>query len=194
MLDLARTAVDAALAAGADYADARVNRLRQEQLSVRNGAVGEAEASEEFGLGVRVRRDGCFGFAAAPLGPGDSSALARELARRAARSALDLAPALRAPRELAGREEHVAEYETPVEIDPFAVPLKERLDLLREAEASLRGAAETVVREARCSLRREEQWQASSEGARIHQVLVRSGAGISSTAADCPATPIARRT
>jgi TldD protein len=45
------------------------------------------------------------------------------------------------------------------------------------------GAQETVSREAGLGLRREQQWQASSEGARQHQVLLRSGAGIATTAA-----------
>jgi TldD protein len=70
-----------------------------------------------------------------------------------------------------------------LEIDPFAVPLTEKLDLLRAAEASMEGASETVVRSASCSSRREEQWMATSEGAEIHQVLVRCGAGIATTAA-----------
>ena len=38
-----------------------------------------AEAAEEFGVGVRVRKDGCFGFAAAPLGQGDGAQLAEDL-------------------------------------------------------------------------------------------------------------------
>ena len=132
---------------------------------------------------MRVRRDGCFGFAAAPLGRDDGARLAVELGQRATRTADALSPATITPAPLAGREGHVAEFETPCEIDPFQVPLAERLDLLREAERSMEGASETVVREASSSLRREEQWQASSEDARIHQVLTRCGAGIATTAA-----------
>lgn len=184
MMNVARTAVEAAEKAGATYADARVNRLLREELVVRNGAVGRAEATEEFGMGVRVLKDGCFGFAAAPLVHGEEEALARRLAERAARMAGELSIAIQEPPELAGREGHIADYSTPVEIDPFALSLRERAELLREAEASLEGDARIVAREASLSLRREEQWQASSEGARIHQVLVRTGAGIAATAAD----------
>jgi TldD protein len=182
-MDVARAAVEAAMSAGADYADARVNRLLSEELSVRNGKVGEALASECFGLGVRVRRGGCFGFAAAPLESGEELRTAAALAQRAVAAARQLSLAVVDPALLAGNENHVAEYATPVEIDPFEVSLSERVAFLREAEASMEGREETVVREASCSLRREEQWQASSEGAAIHQVLVRTGAGLSSTAA-----------
>jgi len=45
----------------------------------------------------------------------------------------------------------------------------------------MKGANETVAREASLSLRREEQWQASSEGSAIHQRLTRTGAGIAAT-------------
>ncbi len=182
-LELAKTAVAAAQAAGADYADARVVRLRREELSIKNGRLAGAEAPEEFGLGVRVRVAGCLGFAAAPLQRGAGRTLARELARRAVDGARQLAPARRAPVELAGREGTVGEYRTPFERDPFEVPLAEKLELLRAAEASLAGADATVVRQADFSARREEQWQCSSEGAELHQLLLRTGAGITTTAA-----------
>ncbi|MDP6538122.1 MAG: TldD/PmbA family protein [Planctomycetota bacterium] len=182
-MQIARAAVEAATRSRADYADARVNRLQTEELSVRNGKVGEAGASEGFGLGVRVRHDGCFGFAAAPLERGAELETAARLAERAVEAARRLAPAVTEPARLAGSEGHVGEFATPVEIDPFSVPLSERVAVLRAAEATMEGREETVVRQAACSLRREEQWQASSEGAAIHQVLVRCGAGLSSTAA-----------
>jgi TldD protein len=63
------------------------------------------------------------------------------------------------------------------------VSLTDKLALLRAADASMAGRDEVVVREAHIALRREEQWQVSSEGAALHQVLVRSGAGLAVTAA-----------
>jgi TldD protein len=182
-MHLAAAAVDTALGQGADYADVRVNRTRQEDLVVKNGQLGQAEASEEFGMGVRVRKDGCFGFAAAPLGCADEGALAQALVRRALGGARELSSALAQPLELSPLEGQCADFETPCELDPFGISLVEKVDFLRAAESSLEGAAQTVVRSATCSIRREEQWQASSEGARLHQVLVRSGGGISTTAA-----------
>jgi TldD protein len=80
-------------------------------------------------------------------------------------------------------DEDAEDYETPVEIDPFGVSVAERLDLLQAADASMDGRESVVARQAFFSLRREEQWQASSEGAALHQVLVRTGAGMDVTAA-----------
>jgi TldD protein len=183
MLKLAQRAVDEALAAGAEYADARVVHLRSEELAVKNGRLARASSPEEFGLGVRVMQGGCFGFAAAPIATEGREGLARDVARKAARTASELGSAVVEPTRLAGSEGHVAEYSTPLEVDPFAVPIEEKLETLREAEASLEGSDDVVVRKASASSRREEQWQASSEGAAIHQVLVRCGAGIAATAA-----------
>lgn len=183
MMQLARRAVDEALAAGADRADARVVHVRGEELEVKNGALVRAAAPEEFGVCVRVLKGGCFGFAAAPIVSEGRDALARDLARKAVRTSDDLRPAVERPAVLAGAEGSIGEWTTPVEIDPFTVPLRAKLDLLREAEASLEGADEIVVRRASIGSRREEQWQASSEGAAIHQEFVRCGGGISATAA-----------
>jgi predicted Zn-dependent protease len=66
-MELAKLALSAAEAAGVDYADARIVRLNVEELSVKNGASGDASSPEEWGIGVRVRRGGCFGFGARPL-------------------------------------------------------------------------------------------------------------------------------
>lgn len=182
-MDLASRAVESALAAGADSADVRVNHLLRQDLNLKNGALAQAEAPEEYGVGVRVRKDGCFGFAAAPLGLTADESVTRDLVQRALGSAQQLSPALGEALELAPLEGETAEWTSPYRLDPFAISLADKVEFLREAEASMRGAAETVVRQATCSIRREEQWQASSEGARLHQVLLRSGGGISTTAA-----------
>lgn len=184
-MDVAAAAVEAALEAGAEYADARVNRLQREELVLRNGNMRQADAPEELGLGVRALVSGCWGFAAAPLASESRESLARDLGRRAHAVGSRLCAARNRPVVLSGREAHVAEYATPVEIDPLGVSLEDKIELLRAADSSMSGVAETVVREASLSLRREEQWQASSEGARIHQLLVRSGAGIVATTAAC---------
>lgn len=180
MMDLAQSAVAEAERAGADYADARVVHLRREELVLYNGRLAQAAAPEDVGVGVRVLKDGCWGFAAAPT---RDATEVRELARRAVHASRELSVAKVQPVKLAGEPGHVASWATSVEIDPFEVSLADKMDLLRRGDASLQGAGETVVREVSVSSRREEQWQASSEGAAIHQVLTRTGAGLSTTAA-----------
>ena len=182
-MDLARAAAEAARAEGASYADARLNRTVEEDLVVKNGKVGQASSSDAFGLGVRVEVEGCTGFVAQPFASALSESEARELGRQAVRVARELGQATVQPKPWAEEGAHRAEWSTPFEQDPFEVPLSERLDLLLQADASMEGADETVIREASASLRREEQWQASSEGSELFQSLLRTGAGISTTAA-----------
>ena len=183
MMTVAQQAVEQALKAGADYADARVSRLSREELALRNGVLADADAPEDFGLGVRVLRQGCWGFAAAPGRPHELGDVAPGLARRAFKAARDLSTVRKEAIELGETCGHVGEYRTPVGIDPFQVSLNDKIDVLRAADAALQGRDEVTVREARLSLRRREQWFTSSEGASIHQVLMRSGAGIAATAA-----------
>lgn len=187
-MELARTAVEAASAAGATDCDVRVERIVREDLCLRNGAMGSADAHEEFGIGVRVVCAGARGFAAAPVSWRSSErvsshALAVSVARRAVALARSLSSVRDRPVELTSAAPAVSEYATPFAIDPFTVSMDEKLDLLHAADASLCGATETVVREATLSLRRAERWQATSAGARVHQRLTRTGAGLSTTAA-----------
>lgn len=177
---IAQAGVEAALSGGASYADVRANRLLTEELSTKNGRPEKAASGEDAGLGVRVLVNGAWGFAAGPVFDAGG---AGELARKACALGERLAVARSRPVEQCPLEAREDEYRTPVETDPFAVPLEEKLAFLAEAERSMEGAEGTVVREASLSLRREEQWMASSEGARLYQELVRTGAGISTTAA-----------
>jgi len=184
MQALARLAVESAQRGGASYADARLERIWVEELLVRNGELALASAREECGIGIVVRIGGARGFAALPLsGAGDRAAVFAAVQR-----ALALARALGGDwgrgAEFAPEPGHQGEFRTPLLVDPFQVPLAERIDLLRAAERRLEGRSEVVVREAALSLRREQRWQASSEGLDVQQELTRTGAGLAATASD----------
>lgn len=184
MNQLAQLAVLRAQREGASFADARVERIWVEDLLVRNGELALSNAREELGLGVSVHAFGAVGFAALPLTHSHDEANANLAASRAIAAARELASAMRGPIEFAAEPAHRGEFHTPLEIDPFSVPLRERIELLRAAEQSLTGRPEVVAREAGLSLRREERWHASSDGLDVHQVLTRTGAGIAATAID----------
>src|SRR4029450_2462146 len=78
--ELTGLALEAAVGAGAGYADARWVREETEGLTVTDDPVDDPAAEESGGLGVRVLVEGRWGFAAsAVLDP----ARARELAARA---------------------------------------------------------------------------------------------------------------
>lgn len=173
---VAEAAVRLCMERGADAADARVVRLAEERLTVQDGRVREAEAPEEFGLAVRVLKDGAWGFAAAPGAPAGLADVAPGVARRALAVARDMGPLRRVPVTLTGDASASGSYHTPVAENPFLVPLEDKLDLLMATDAGLGGRREVVSRRASLMVRREEQWMATSDGGRTHQVLVRCGA------------------
>ena len=64
MLDVAKQAVEAAKAAGADYADGRIVADTSESITVRNQQMEGIDRSDSEGIGIRVLVNGYWGFAA----------------------------------------------------------------------------------------------------------------------------------
>lgn len=176
--EIATDAVRLAMQRGADAADARVVRISEERLAVRDGVLAEAAAPETFGIAVRVLKDGAFGFAATPGTAATLGDAVPGLVRRAQNMARDLAPLRRRPEALAGRADGRGTYATPVVRNPFQVPLEEKVDLLMRADRGLGGRREIVSRTSEIGVRRREQWMVTSEGGVTHQVLLRSGGRI----------------
>ena len=139
--ELCMRALDAAKAAGASYADVRVNRNRSQQVSTREQQITGASDSETFGFGVRVLAGGAWGFAASrDLTLAEAARVARlavtqaQANRRAMRRPVTLAPTPAVPD---GR------WQSPIEIDPFAVPIEDKVAYLLKANAAalaVRGA------------------------------------------------------
>jgi TldD protein len=172
MRALAEAAVDAALGAGASYADARAVTLRRQFVITKNGQVDDLSDTESEGIGVRVLVDGAWGFAGE--GRLDEPG-AREAALRAA--AFARAAPGRHETTLAPVEAHTGEYRTPVERDPFAVPLSEKVDLCLRAEEGMR-QPDVKVTLAMVRAQREHKVLVSSEGTAVEQELIECGGGI----------------
>ena len=86
--DAAEAAVQAALDAGREYADARVMHRRYESMTARNGEVESVDQDADSGLGVRALVGSGWGFFAVPdLGDQavrDAGARAAEIAAASA--------------------------------------------------------------------------------------------------------------
>jgi len=181
MRDIAEAALQAALDAGASYADVRVQEIETEELSVRNAVLETAEHDTSAGLGVRVLLDGAWGFAATFELDGDHP-------QRAARLAADVARASATVKKhdvaLASVEPQTGSYETPHREDPFAVALSDKVDLLIAASEAMRVDRRILAASANLGLRRERTVFASSEGSLINQTILQTGTGISASAAD----------
>ncbi|MGH9520357.1 MAG: TldD/PmbA family protein, partial [Terriglobales bacterium] len=167
-------ALEAATAAGASYADVRVEEARTRSLTTKNGKLGHALDDESQGVGVRVICGGAWGFAA-------SDATSRGAVEVTARRAVEIARAsARVPQKelrLAAEPAHQAVWVAPCRVDPFTVSVERGLDLLLAVDKELRAVKGVTLAEAQMHFQRQHQLFLSSEGSRIEQTRVLSGAG-----------------
>jgi len=177
--ELIDRALDSAQRTGATYADVRVVERRSEELKVKNGELEAASSAISEGFGIRVLVEGAWGFSASSLLELDE---AERVAREAAEIARSSRLAQREPVVLDRSPALVASYRTPVQEDPFDVGLDRKVAILLEADAAIARVPGVAIRNASMSFERERKTFASSEGSRIEQEIIESGAGIEATA------------
>jgi TldD protein len=175
--DLCAIAVDTAVGAGAEYADARAVVRRTQQVSAKNGRVEQLVDTESEGIGVRVLVDGAWGFAC-------DRRLSNEGAREAALRACAFAKAAggHGPRALAPVPTHTGSYRTEFDRDPFSISLADKVALCLHADEALTGP-DVIVRQAFVRALREHKILFSSEGTDVEQEIVECGGGL-----DCAAS------
>ena len=175
-----KQAVEAAIRAGADYADARYVLEESESLTVKNQEMEGIDRARSDGLGLRVLVNGYWGFAATARSE-EEEELTRtaELAVQIARAAARLP---REPVRLAEVEPVTAKWASPMEQDPFDVPLDQKVSILMEASRRMQGVQGVSFAEATVDLFRRRTVYGSSEGALIDQTIVNSGGGLEATA------------
>ncbi|HEX9595082.1 MAG TPA: TldD/PmbA family protein [Candidatus Saccharimonadales bacterium] len=165
---------DAALAEAkklkASYADFRFERLRRQNISLRDARVENVLNDNDIGYAVRLIVDGAWGFAS-------SSDLSLSAVKRAVKDAVQLAKASRALTnervELAPEPSYNDTYVSDYEINPFEVDLKDKVDHL-SALANLAQSASTInhtVFEVEQAL--ENKFFLNLEGSSITQQRVR---------------------
>ena len=169
-------AIEAARAAGAEYADARAIVRRSQSVATKNGRVDAIDDAESEGVGVRVLVGGAWGFAC-------DRRLSDEGAREAARRACDFARAAGgSSRRLAPVEPGAYAYRTPFERDPFSVPLADKIEHCLRAEAALRHD-DVIVTSAFVRALRETKALLTTDGVELEHELVECGGGIDALAA-----------
>ncbi len=179
LLDVAKQAVHTAMRAGADYADARVGQEEAESITVRNQEMEGIDRSTSRGIGVRVLRDGYWGFAATARLEEAEIDRTVDLAVSIARAAAHLPGR---PVRLAPVEPVTGTWHSPMQQDPFAIPLEEKVSLLVEATRRMQAVKGLGFAEGSTDLFRRRTWLATSEGTAVDQTTVHSGAGIEASA------------
>ncbi|HEV8545000.1 MAG TPA: TldD/PmbA family protein [Candidatus Limnocylindrales bacterium] len=178
MFDTATAAVEAALNAGARYADARVMEVRTEVMGARNGVVETLDLGERAGVGVRALIGSSWGFNAVP---DVGSAAARHAGERASAVAKASTRVSGAAAELAPEAPSVGSWSSDCREDPWSVGLAEKGDQLETVTRTMRDHGADVA-EASHRVWDTRKWFVSSEGTRVDQHIVETGAAMSATA------------
>ncbi len=177
--------LDAALSSarnsGASYADVRIARRRSEVVATRDDVLSAVRSGESYGVGVRVLCDGAWGFAAtSTVEPG----AAAEAAGRAVQIARANAKLVATRVELAKVATYRASWATNLRVDPFTVPLGERVELLLSMWRDASAVREVKHGEGGVELLGEWKLFASTEGSRIEQSITRVEPSYTVTAID----------
>ncbi|MEO7361234.1 MAG: TldD/PmbA family protein [Gemmatimonadaceae bacterium] len=185
--ELAMLAIDAAKAAGASYADARISRNNVRNISTREMRVLGLGDNETFGIGIRVLVGGSWGFAATSELTRDEVARTAKVAvaqaranRVAQRKPVTLAPVTATPN---------GTWRSNVRIDPFDVPIEEQVALLLQAnEAALKvlkpGGQGTGFVNSGMFFLREEKSLATTDGTWVVQTVFRAQPSMTCQAVD----------
>ena len=179
MRDLTNRALDTATALGASYADVRVVRRIEESINIKSTRVEGVQSGETEGFGVRVLVDGAWGFAASHH---LSAAEADRTAADAVRIAKASATALRNPVKLDDRPPAHGSFETPVEEDPFAVPLERKIADLLAADRAMNKVDGIAFTESIYAAQREWKTFGASDGSFTEQTITHIGAGLEANA------------
>ncbi|MGC9523700.1 MAG: TldD/PmbA family protein [Anaerolineae bacterium] len=179
MQDQIKAHLDRIRAAGATYVDCRwVPYEESNELTMWNGNLKEAVNARQSGLGTRVLYKGAWGFSASS----DLSDLGAVF-DRAFDNARAAAERVTFPVRLAEKDIVQDSFESPNEIDPFEVPLAEKVAFLKEMDAALQQPG-VQQRVSALSFTRKEINFVDSEGSEITKDIIEVFADLQVLGAD----------
>jgi TldD protein len=173
-------ALNAARMGGAEFADARIGRYRNNYVITREQQIVNVVDTDTLGVGVRVLVNGTWGFGASRnLTKAGVVAATKEALAIAKANALPvadrvrLAPATPTPD---GR------YVTPHTIDPFDVPIEQKADLLIRSNAEAMKVPGVKFVNSSMFFVKEEKNYANTDGTFTTQTVIRSWLPFTATA------------
>ena len=178
--ELAMRAVDAAKAAGAQYADVRIARYRSQSVQTRERRVQGLSDNDTAGVGIRTLVNGAWGFAAsADLTTESVAALARSAVTQAKANRAALArPITLAPYGAVQK----GTWRSPIKTDPFTIPIADKVTLLLAANEAAMKTKGVRFCNSGVNFLREEKWFANTEGSYTEQTLYRCSPNLGVTA------------
>jgi len=178
---LTQIALETARSKGAQYADIRICRYRNQFISTREERVDNISDSENSGFGVRVLVDGTWGFA------GSNSVSRQEIVRVAAEAVAVAKANKRIQREpvvLAPVPAYNDSWKSPMKKDPWDVPVKEKCEFLLSLNKEALGVKGASFCSSGIFTITEHKVFASTEGSFIEQEITRLNPFATVTAVD----------
>ena len=179
---MADAALSRARELGVQHADLRVERIRDEALSLRDARLDGTRDGEDVGFAVRVVHDGTWGFASDVV-------MSPEAAARVAEQAVEVAKVSRPLStervELAAEPVHAGQtWVSAYETDPFDVEDREKVTLLADWSAGLLAHDVVAHVEAVAHAVRENKFYADLAGTTTTQQRVRVQVQLEATGVD----------
>ncbi len=168
---LADVALNTAKGLGASYTDVRIGRYLNQFVTTREKKVQGVTNTESFGVGIRVIANGTWGFAASNnvTADGIKKTTERAVAIAKANSKFQKEPVKLASTPSYGE----ISWKTPIVKNGFEVPVKEKVELLLNANAKAMEKGASFVNSI-MFLVNEQKYFASSEGSYIDQDVHRT--------------------
>ncbi|WP_067499200.1 TldD/PmbA family protein [Actinoplanes sp. TFC3] len=167
---LADAALHRAQGLGAEEAAVRIERVRTAHTVLHNARPRGSDDLTDTALGVQVSYRGARGF-------GSVAELTPAGAARAAEYAVAVADACRTaghpPAPTGEGQPVIAQWSSPCELDPFAVPATEVRGLLAGWSSTLLAHPQVAQVMAKVTVARENKFYADAEGSSIHQQRTR---------------------
>ena len=179
MQEIQAAALNEATRLGAAYADVRIVTTKKQSISLNNGVVDVLTTREDSGFGVRVLFGGAWGFSCSNVFDVPEAVKMATLAVNIAKASVTT---LKKPVILTKVKPVEDVYTSNYDIDPFSVSIEKKIELLLEADARMRSDKRIAVAQSSTMCQRKQTYFNSSEGSRIYQDIVETGAGISATA------------
>ncbi len=128
-------AMQKALDMSADYADIRIQKTSSESVYLENHSLKSSDSSILNGYGIRVLKNGAWGFA-------HSNIFTEEAVLKTVEKAYEIAKLSSLVKngsglKLVNEKSYIASYQTPYKIDPFSISLKEKTELFAEINRKL---------------------------------------------------------
>jgi TldD protein len=180
-LELAYIAVEECLRLGASYADARFESREHEEVRTRNGRLTQVRLTTGRGIGLRALVKGTWAFIAL-------SEPTRHDVAVAARGVVEMARASAivsdVRHEVPPMDPERGAYRTRVEVDPFDVPVSDKVERLLRFDDRILRSPQIVMSRSMWFGHRVHRSLVTSEGSEIEQQLTCCHLGFEAGASD----------